>query len=210
MDVRDSQGIAEFISSIPSIMGGLHFCINCSGILGKDYDNDLANQPEENWDMVLDINLKAPAIITKEAVKVMLKQPPLVSQLEASGKRKPGTCTRRGVIVNLGSSASLRARSASGSPYIVSKHGLLGLTKSTAVSYGKQGIRCNVLAPGFVNTPLIAGIANKVREIAEGIVPVGRPAEPEEVADQIVYLCSERASYLNGIIMPVDGGWSCT
>lgn len=66
------------------------------------------------------------------------------------------------------------------------------------------------VAPGFVQTPLIAGIANKVKEIAENIVPVGRPAEPEEVADQIVYLCSERASYLNGIVMPVDGGWSCT
>lgn len=100
---------------------------------------------------VLDINLKAPAIITKEAVKVMLKQPALTSQLEAAGKRKPGTCTRRGVIINLGSSASLRARSASGSPYIVSKHGLLGLTKSCAVSYGKQGIRCNVRTYRFTS-----------------------------------------------------------
>lgn len=52
MDVRDSEGIAEFISSIPSLMGGLHFCINCSGILGPNYDNDLANQSEENWDLV--------------------------------------------------------------------------------------------------------------------------------------------------------------
>lgn len=52
MDVRDSKGIAEFISSIPSLMGGLHFCVNCSGILGPNYDNDLANQPEENWDLV--------------------------------------------------------------------------------------------------------------------------------------------------------------
>lgn len=66
------------------------------------------------------------------------------------------------------------------------------------------------MAPGFVNTPLIANIADKVKEIAEGIVPMGRAADPEEVADQVVYLCSERANYLNGVIMPVDGGWSCT
>lgn len=66
------------------------------------------------------------------------------------------------------------------------------------------------VAPGFVRTPLIAGIADKVNEVTKTLVPLGRPAEPEEVADQVIYLCSERASYLNGVIVPVDGGWSCT
>lgn len=94
---------------------------------------------------MLDINLKAPAIITREAVRLMLKGEPLKSELPLDG-RKQNVGVRRGVIVNLGSTASLKARSASGAPYITSKHGLVGLSKVTATSYGKDGIRCNTSA----------------------------------------------------------------
>ena len=82
---------------------------------------------------VLDVNLRAPAIITREVVRLMLQQDPLPSLLEKEEGRPAGTCTRRGVIINMGSSASLRARSHAGAPYIASKHGLLGLTKVSSV-----------------------------------------------------------------------------
>ncbi|KAL8292235.1 hypothetical protein RQP46_001701 [Phenoliferia psychrophenolica] len=188
IDVTDLKRLAEFIRSIPARMGGLHFLINCSGILGPDYDTPLDGLPDGHWEMVLDINLKAPAIITRECV----------------------VGVRRGVIINLGSTASQKARSASGAPYITSKHGLVGLSKVTAVSYGKDGIRCNTVAPGFVATALTAGIAAKVDQIASEIIPMNRVAEAQEVADLIVFLCSERASYVNGALVSIDGGWAAT
>lgn len=137
IDVTNIIALAHFIRTIPERLGGIHFLIQCSGILGPDYDVPLHELPEKHWSLVLDINLKAPALITREVVRLMLKQEPLPSLLEKEEGRKAGTCTRRGVIINLGSSASLRARSASGAPYITSKHGLIGLTKVSSRRFGE-------------------------------------------------------------------------
>src|SRR4051794_25979787 len=114
-----------------------------------------------------------------------------------------------GPIVNISSGAGL-----TGVPgyagHVASKHAEIGLTKSAALDYANRGVRVNAVCPGLVNTPLISGMVNENPEMHQRLVaahPLGRIAEPLEVADAILYLATDRSSYVTGVALPVDGGY---
>ena len=115
----------------------------------------------------------------------------------------------KGAIVNTASVAGLIGFP--GLPaYVVSKHGIVGLTKTAALENAKQGIRINAVCPGVIRTPMVDRITGKdktVEKTYEDMEPVGRMGEPEEVAEAIVWLCSDGASFVTGHAMAVDGGW---
>jgi NAD(P)-dependent dehydrogenase (short-subunit alcohol dehydrogenase family) len=148
-----------------------------------------ADYTEETWDRVMAINLKGVWLCLKYEVPQMLKQ-------------------GGGAIVNTASVAGLV-----GGPllpaYVASKHGVVGLTKTAALEYAKSGIRVNAVCPGAVRTPMMErGIAMRPEFETQALAaePVGRMAKPEEIAEAVVWLCSEAASFVTGHAMAVDGG----
>jgi NAD(P)-dependent dehydrogenase (short-subunit alcohol dehydrogenase family) len=146
---------------------------------------------DAEWERVLGVNLTGPFMLTRAVVPHML----------AKGK---------GAIVNTCSEAGLRG-SAAGTAYTVSKHGIVGLTKSSAIMYRNRGIRVNAVAPGGTATSIVVpSVEGSVGPAALGpyFVGVGRIAEADEVAAAIVFLASDAASNISGAILPTDSGWS--
>lgn len=174
-----------------STYGRLDILCNNAGIM--DSMTPAADVSLELWNRVLAINLTGPFLACRLALPIMLEQ---------GGGR----------IVNTASEAGLRGGTA-GTPYTVSKHGVVGLTRSIAFFYGDRGIRCNAVCPGPVETnigfgggtPHEAGMAH-VWKLIEATT-VGQPAKPEQLAAAMAFLASDEASFLNGAIVPVDNGW---
>ncbi len=145
---------------------------------------------EENWDRTLNVNLKGVWLCMKYQIPIMLKQ----------GK---------GVIVNTASVAGLVGFK-NLPAYVASKHAIVGLTKTAALEYAKSGIRVNVVCPGVIKTPMIDRLTGKKKEAEkqyENMEPVGRMGTPEEVAEAVMWLCSDASSFVTGASLPVDGGW---
>ncbi|RSM69249.1 KR domain-containing protein [Kibdelosporangium aridum] len=188
-DLSDLAVAEEVVATAVSTFGGLDVLVNNAGIM--DSMAAAGDITDAEWDRVLAVNLTAPFLLTRAALPHMV----------AKGK---------GVIVNTASEAALRG-SAAGAAYTASKHGLVGLTRSVAVMYRDAGIRANAIAPGGTNT----GIT--VNADPEGLGPqtvmrymanMGRVAEAEEQAAAIVFLASDAASNITGVILPVDNGWA--
>lgn len=138
----------------------------------------------EDFDKIVSVNLKGAFLGMKYVLAEMVKQ-------------------ESGVIVNCGSHASIRAEPMLGM-YAATKHAVAGLTLSAAAEYGPKGIRINAVCPGGVKTPMTEGMPET--EDKSGFGPMHRMAEPEEIADAVAYLLSDEASYVNGVLLPVDGG----
>jgi NAD(P)-dependent dehydrogenase (short-subunit alcohol dehydrogenase family) len=166
----------------------LDFAFNNAGIEGGMAMSHECT--EENWDKTIGVNLKGAWLCMKHQIPQMLKQ----------GK---------GVIVNNASIAGLIGFP--GLPaYVASKHGLIGLTKTAALENAKNNIRINAVCPGVIKTSMIDRITGKEKEIEKQYVsmePIGRMGKPSEVAEAVVWLCSDAASFVTGHAMPVDGGW---
>ena len=182
--------VERMLGTATSTYGRLDILCNNAGIM--DLMTPVADVPLALWERVLAVNLTGPFLACRRAIPLMLEQ--------GGGK-----------IINTASEAGLRGGTA-GTPYTVSKHGVVGLTKSVAFHYGDQGIRCNAVCPGGVETaigvgsgvPHQAGLAKvmaAVQSTASGI------AKPEQIAAVIAFLASDDASNINGAILPVDGGW---
>ncbi|MFI6339839.1 SDR family NAD(P)-dependent oxidoreductase [Streptomyces sp. NPDC050535] len=190
-DLSDQAVIDEVVASAVDTFGGVDILVNNAGIM--DGMTAAADVTDTEWERVLRVNLTAPFLLARAVLPHML----------AAGS---------GVIVNTASEASLRG-SAAGAAYTVSKHGILGLTRSLAVMYRDKGIRANAIAPGGTATG-IGGSAEVDREahgpsvIMRHMGNMGRIAAAEEQAAAIVYLASDAASSVNGAILPVDNGWS--
>ena len=186
-DVTKSDEVKALISKAVETYGRVDCAFNNAGIEGAvalthDY-------PEEDWDRVIDINLRGVWLCMKHEIPRMLEQ----------GK---------GAIVNTSSGGGL-VGSPRMSAYGVSKHGVTSLTKTAALEYGGAGIRVNAVCPGLINTPMmerIEGENPRTKEQVEGSVPQGRLGTPEEVAEAVVWLSSDAASYINGTNMLIDGG----
>ncbi|GAA1180824.1 SDR family oxidoreductase [Streptomyces hebeiensis] len=188
-DLSDQTTVDEVIATAVQSFGGLDVLVNNAGIM--DSMTATADVSDAEWERVIRINLTAPFLLTRAALPHML----------ARGK---------GVIVNTASAAALRG-SAAGSAYTVSKHGLAGLTKSTAIMYRDRGIRVNAVAPGGTRTHVMNTITpdgDGAAVISRYQNNVGRTAAADEVADAIVFLASDAASNINGVVLPVDDGWS--
>jgi NAD(P)-dependent dehydrogenase (short-subunit alcohol dehydrogenase family) len=188
-DLSEPAVVDEVVATAAAEFGGVDVLVNNAGIM--DSFSPAATVTDAEWERVLRVNLTAPFMMTRAALPHLL----------ARGK---------GAIVNVASEAGLRG-SAAGAAYTVSKHGVVGLTRSLAVTYREAGIRTNAVAPGGVATAILAS-ATVDEDGLNALTPfhamAGKVARPEEIAAAIVFLASEAASNVNGVIMPVDGGWA--
>lgn len=188
-DLGAPETVASVVDTASERLGGVDILVNNAGIM--DDMAATADVSDKSWERLLRINLTAPFMLTRAVLPYMKKQ---------------GT----GSIVFTASEASLRG-SASGTAYTVSKHGIVGLVKSTAIMYRDQGIRVNAVTPGGTST----NISVEQPTAPDGPTVLGsyahnrgRVARSEELAAAIVFLASEAASNINGAILPVDNGWS--
>jgi NAD(P)-dependent dehydrogenase (short-subunit alcohol dehydrogenase family) len=188
-DLSDQAVVDQVAATAVERFGGVDVLVNNAGIM--DRMSALADVDDAEWERVIRVNLTAPFLLTRAVLPHML----------AAG---------RGAVVNTASEAGLRG-SAAGAAYTASKHGVVGLTKSLAVMYRKQGIRANAIAPGGTATGIVVDAdreAHGPAALGPHFVNVGRLAQPEEQAAAIVFLASEAASNINGVVLPVDDGWS--
>ena len=192
-DISD-QGVVDKLVDAAVATGGRLGLVNNAGIM--DQFAGAATTDDAQWERCLRINLTAPFLLTRAVLPHML----------AAGG---------GAIVNVGSAASIRG-AAAGAAYTASKHGVAGLTRNTAYTYGRENIRCNLIAPGGVETNIMTTSATDTQvDPAHGLAAITpihqgaiRSATPEELAEPIVFLLSDAASNVNGAIIPVDAGWA--
>lgn len=188
MDMLDAASIASAVAATVAAFGRLDIAVNNAGIqLPRQRLIDIA---EEDFERLLNVNLRGVFTAMKHEIQAML-------------------ATGGGSIVNLASTAGLVGMPFI-SPYVASKHAVIGLSKSAAIEYATQGIRVNVLAPGTTMTDMLKrGPAATPESLAALLtrVPMGRTASADEVAGSAVWLCSDAASYVTGIALPVDGGY---
>ena len=187
-DVSKNEDVKKMIDKTISTYGRLDYAFNNAGIEGTSAITHECS--EETWDKTINVNLKGVWLCMKHEIPYMLKQ----------GK---------GVIVNTASIAGLVGFQ--GLPaYVASKHALVGLTKTAALEYAKQGIRVNAVCPGVIKTPMVDRMTGKEKEAEKqfaNMEPVGRMGQPEEVAETVIWLCSDSASFVTGDAIAVDGGW---
>jgi len=188
-DVSSSAEVETMVGKAIETFGRLDCAFNNAGILGER--NFTADYTEEEWCNVIDINLTGTWRCMKHEIHQMLKQ-------------------NSGAIVNMASVLGLVGSSGPSAAYAASKHGVVGLTKSAALSYAQSGIRINAVCPGFITTPLVDSLTGGDPEIVQSLNerhPIGRMGKPEEVAEVVVWLCSDAASFVTGHAMSVDGGF---
>ena len=187
-DVSAAKEVQAAVDETVKKFGRLDFAFNNAGIEGEQ--GLTPDNPEKNWDQVININLKGVWLCMKYQIPQMLKQ-------------------GGGSIVNCSSIAGLVGFPGI-SPYVASKHGVVGLTKTAALEYAKSNIRVNAVCPGVIQTPMIERFAHGEAQIQQQLVagePVGRLGQPNEVADAVVWLSSKGSSFVTGQALAVDGGW---
>lgn len=192
VDVSHAAEVEAMISKTVGMYGRLDCAHNNAGISGAGIGGNLltlsADYPEERWHQVIAINLTGVWLCMKYELRQMLQQ---------GGGAVVNTASVAGLVGFPGASA-----------YVASKHGVVGLTKTAALEYAKQGIRVNCVCPGFIQTPMTTPLMNEPR-LMNSIVasePIGRVGKPEEVAEAVVWLCSDAASFVTGHTMTIDGG----
>jgi NAD(P)-dependent dehydrogenase (short-subunit alcohol dehydrogenase family) len=188
-DVSKAVEVEALVAKAVATYGRLDCAHNNAGIAGNA--KTVVDDTEDNWDRILAINLKGVWLCMKYEIAHMLKQ-------------------GGGAIVNTASGAGLIGVRRGGA-YVASKHGVVGLTKTAALEYAKAGIRVNCVCPGPIDTPMLQGIGGSNQVVIERMVaaqPGGRLGKPAEIAEAAVWLCSDAASFITGLPMPVDGGYT--
>jgi NAD(P)-dependent dehydrogenase (short-subunit alcohol dehydrogenase family) len=193
-DVSNSRDVQAMISKTVDTYGGLNYALNNAGIGSANAMT--ADYPEDAWHKIIGINLTGVWLSMKYEIPEMLKQ----------GK---------GAIVNTASAMGLTGLTLI-CGYVAAKHGVVGLTKVAAMEYATQGIRVTAVCPGFVETPMmdeaaqIGGIPKDEFYKALGAFSSAkRVGKPEEIAEAVIWLCSDAASYVTGSTLSIDGGWTC-
>jgi len=186
IDVADPVSVEEAVRRATREGGGLDLAVNAAGITGTLMP--CADFAMADWERVMGINLTGTFLCMRAQIAAML--------------RKGG-----GAIVNVSSIMGSHAIPGAVA-YAASKHGVEGLTKAAALDYAHQGIRINAVAPGYVDTPMIAGRKASVHDKIVAMHPMGRIAQPEELARVVVFLLSQDASFVTGSIHLADGGFS--
>ncbi|GFF28000.1 bacilysin biosynthesis oxidoreductase BacC [Aspergillus udagawae] len=195
VDVRDEGAVEDAVRKTAEEFGQIDIGVNAAGISGKpglSHDTELSD-----WQRVIDINQTGLWVCQRALIRQMLKQ-------ESRGAREG-----RGTIVNIASMYGVRAPSGgiAIAPYVAAKHAVVGLTKMDAKLYAAEGIRINAICPGFVETPMIRrSIESGALDSQVAMIPLGRPAMADEIANVILFLASPMSSYMCGEAMVVDGG----
>jgi NAD(P)-dependent dehydrogenase (short-subunit alcohol dehydrogenase family) len=190
LDVAEQGAAAAAVEAIVAKHGRLDCAFNNAGITGPTVK--LLDINPQQWAEVLSVNLTGVFSCVQAEIAQMVKQ-------ETGGS-----------IVNTASICGLVALPQA-TAYNSAKHGVIGLTKSAAVEYGPKNIRVNAVCPGFIDTPMLAEGAGANQDVLDGVVnqlPIRRIAGPNEVADVIAWLFSSQSSYVTGVAMPIDGGWT--
>lgn len=186
VDVSDPGAVEQMVADAVAAFGRLDIAVNNAGIGGEA--NYVADYSIEGWRQVIDVNLNAVFYCMRAEIPQML---------EHGG----------GAIVNMASILGSLGF-ATAPAYVAAKHGVVGLTKTAALEYAKQGVRINSVGPGFIKTPLLEALDEATQAHLAGLHAVGRMGEAQEVADLVAYLCSEKASFITGGYYLVDGGYS--
>jgi NAD(P)-dependent dehydrogenase (short-subunit alcohol dehydrogenase family) len=191
MNVADFDEVNSTISKIFKENGSLNGAFNNAGIEGPT--KKTLEYSSNEWNKVINVNVTGVFNCMKSQIKIMIEQ------------------NTGGSIVNTASVAGLVGLAGT-SGYNASKHAVIGLTKTAAVEYATKNIRINAVCPGFINTPMLdrlIGIKdNKIKDKFIQLVPNRRMAEPEEIGETVVWLLSNKSSYITGSALPIDGGWT--
>lgn len=182
-DASDFKAAEELINQVIADFGGLDIVVNNAGITK---DGLLMRMSEEQWDTVIQVNLKSVFNVTKAATRQLMKQ-------------------KSGSIINLTSVVGLRGNAGQAN-YSASKAGIIGFTKSVALELGSRNIRSNAIAPGFIETEMTGELDQKVVEEWKQSIPLKRAGSAEDVADCAVFLGSDLSRYITGQVLQVDGG----
>jgi 3-oxoacyl-[acyl-carrier protein] reductase len=183
VDVSKSEECKVFVDSVFSNLGKIDILINNAGVTK---DNLTLRMSEEDWDLVLNINLKSAFLMSKFALKYMSKQ-------------------RYGKIVNMSSVVGQMGNGGQAN-YSASKSGLIGLTKSLAKEFSSRNVCVNAVAPGFVKTAMTEKMPQELKDKALSSIPLGRFAEAEDIANAVLFLSGDESSYITGQLIAVNGG----
>lgn len=182
-DVTQSEQITALMKTIQTEFGSVDILVNNAGITR---DNLLLRMTDEQWDLVMAINLRGAFACTRAAARYMAKQ-------------------RSGRIINIASVVGVIGN-AGQCNYSASKAGLIGFTKSAAREFGARSITVNAIAPGYVKTEMTDKLPEKAKADLMGMIPLKRLSEPQDIANAVLFLASDEASYITGHVLQVDGG----
>ena len=183
VNVTDGKQVTEICKKIVADFGHVDILVNNAGITR---DNLLLRMSEEDWDLVLDVNLKGAFLFTKALMSSMMKQ---------------GSSS----IVNIASIVGVMGNPGQAN-YSASKAGMIGLTKTLAKEYAKRGVRVNAIAPGFIQTAMTEKLTEEQKKMQTDYIGLGRLGLPEDVANTVLYLASSLSGYVTGQVIGVDGG----
>jgi NAD(P)-dependent dehydrogenase (short-subunit alcohol dehydrogenase family) len=190
-DVGVEHDVERMVAEGARRFGALHVLYNNAGVLWKDRDRSVLETSEENWDRVQAINLKGPFFVAKHGIPHLVR---------AGG----------GSVINVGSVSALCGFALAQDSYTASKGALVSLTRSLAIQFARQNVRCNIIHPGIIETPMQAPYLSdpaKRRSFEDGI-PLGRIAHPREIAQVALFLASDESSYVTGAEIVADGGFA--
>lgn len=182
-DMADEQSIEQAFSHILRTFGRLDVLVNNAGITR---DGLMMRMKREDWQSVLDVNLTGAFIACRSVIRTMAKQ-------------------RSGAIVNISSVVGLMGNAGQAN-YAASKAGLIGFSKSMAKEFASRSVRVNVVAPGYITTDMTDGLSGEIKESLLSRIPLGTLGKPEDIAEAVGFLASEKAAYITGEVLTVDGG----
>ncbi|MFY0689744.1 MAG: 3-oxoacyl-[acyl-carrier-protein] reductase [Cyclobacteriaceae bacterium] len=182
-DASNFEAAQELIDGVVEAFGSLDVLINNAGITR---DNLMMRMSEESWDEIMNVNLKSCFNTVKAATRTFLKQ-------------------RSGSIINMSSVVGVKGNPGQAN-YAASKAGIIGFSKSIAQEFGSRGVRCNVIAPGFIETEMTEVLDEKVVQSWRDAIPLKKGGDPVDVANACVFLGSEMSGYITGQVIQVDGG----
>ncbi len=183
VNVADAPSVAAGVDAVAAAFGKIDILVNNAGITR---DGLLLRMSDDDWNAVLDINLKGVFLVTRAVAKHMVR-------------------ARSGAVVNVASVVGITGNPGQAN-YTASKAGVIALTKTCAKEFGSRNIRFNAVAPGFIHTAMTDKLPPAARDAMLKLVPLGRPGEPEDVANVVAFLAGPDAAYVNGQVLTVCGG----